>query len=356
MIGFDKHKPHPQLSMPKDIPGVSLIDNALSLRTALLASSDRGTTQSKDIHVDIDDKAGAGFIDFLEINDQFSMILSQCRWLQKQFVKYTGEGWIRFNFCLDTTASFLFNDFAQFDLKGAECRVFHQPVGVDCGHFISDDTPSMCVTLSAQREYLTSNLALEIEELDDPLRALLKDQSNEFFFERMPLTNEMARSVTDMIHSPYRNNLRRIHLESKAHELLCQAFHSMLYPSCDQIIPIRLTEKDNKQVKAAREIIDAEFINPPSVPALARQVGLNRNKLTYGFKYLFNMPILDYTIKLRLEKAWDYLQYSEMSIAQIADAVGYRHQASFSSAFKTHFGLPPKEVRKNQLRESLNKS
>ena len=345
----------PRLSMPANVPGVSLTDNAMSLRKVLLAdSTENNSTENNsagnnaDIHIDMDEKTGEGFIEFVEINDQFSMIISKCQWLEKQFVKYSGEGWIRFNFCLDTTASFLFDNIAQYDLRGAECRVFHQPVGVDCGHFINAKTPSICVTLSAQRDYLTTRLMPEIEQLDDPLRALLKNQGDDFFFERMPLSNQMARSVTDMVHSPYRNNLRRMHLESKAHELLCQAFYSMLYPSYEHIIPIRLTEADNRRIKQARDIIESDFIDPPSVPTLARLVGLNRNKLTYGFKYLFNMPILDYTIKLRLEKAWDMLQQTDLSIAQISSSVGYQHQASFSAAFKAFFSLSPREARKNR--------
>ena len=138
-----------------------------------------------------------------------------------------------------------------------------------------------------------------------------------------------------------------MHLESKAHELLCQAFYSMLYPSYEHVIPIRLTEADNRRIKQARDIIESDFITPPSVPTLARLVGLNRNKLTYGFKHLFNMPILDYTIKLRLEKAWDMLQQTDLSIAQISSSVGYQHQASFSAAFKAFFSLSPREVRKS---------
>jgi transcriptional regulator GlxA family with amidase domain len=35
----------------------------------------------------------------------------------------------------------------------------------------------------------------------------------------------------------------------------------------------------------------------------------------------------------------------QLPIAAVASAVGFRHQASFTSAFRAHFGLTPKQAR-----------
>ncbi len=331
---------------------VSLDNNGAMIREALLRSLSEHTVVASDsgcsVRVNIAEGDGEGFLEFMELSPGFNMIVSQCSWHVERNIVYRGEGWLRLNFCLQTDTRFAFSNSDEFDLVGAECRVFHQPVGMDCRHYLKKDSPSVCVTLSVKREHLTGFLKLQTSELDDTLQGFLNGRHDDFFFERYTLTPAMARVVWEMIQSTYRGHLRRVYFESKANELLCLAYDAAHFTEQYDIIPLKFSEQNRASLCRARSILDQSLQQPPSIPTLARMVGINRNKLTYGFKRWFGCTVFEYQLRVRMEAAWRLLETSSLPLGEIADLVGYQHQGSFSAAFKAYFNLLPKNVRLRQ--------
>ena len=334
------------LQMPRDVEHVRLDNGFSSLRACLVNALRDCDTSNDGMRLNIQEPDGEGFIEFFEFHPQFNVIVSQCRWTAEQVVKYDGEGWLRFNFCLDTTASFLFDDNARYDLSGAECRIFHHPVGMDCGHFLTSGSPSVCATVSIKRDYLMDRLQLPAEAMSDPLRSFLEGEHKDFFFERLTLSPSMREVVAQMLLTRYAGNLRRTFIEAKSMELICHAFDDACFPEREDVIPFRFDGRDRSLVESARTILDNALDSCITVPQLARRVGLNRNKLTYGFKHLYGISVFDYHTKIRFDAAWKLLQETDLSIADISHKVGYQHQASFTVAFKQRFGVTPKDARK----------
>ena len=85
--------------------------------------------------------------------------------------------------------------------------------------------------------------------------------------------------------------------------------------------------------------------HPPSLVDLSRIVGLNRNKLNHGFKVLYGDTAFNLLRHERLSKARSLLSDSDLSLPEIAFAVGYNSQANFTTAFRKHYGRTPKAVR-----------
>lgn len=56
---------------------------------------------------------------------------------------------------------------------------------------------------------------------------------------------------------------------------------------------------------------------------------------------------------IRLQRAAQTLAATEDSLAIIAEAVGYQSEAVFSTAFKRHFGVRPREYRVTRTAEFL---
>ncbi|MEW5424614.1 helix-turn-helix transcriptional regulator [Amorphus sp. 3PC139-8] len=107
---------------------------------------------------------------------------------------------------------------------------------------------------------------------------------------------------------------------------------------------VRLTTDDLAKLHAARDTLDACFDRPPSLSELSLHVGLNRRKLTAGFKLAFETTVADYVQTLRLDTAFQLLAAGNMNVATIAYKVGYA-PAHLSVAFRKRFGVSPKEVR-----------
>lgn len=55
--------------------------------------------------------------------------------------------------------------------------------------------------------------------------------------------------------------------------------------------------------------------------------------------------ISDYVRRVRMERAGRKLRMGAVDITEVAHAAGYATHASFSRAFKQHFGLSPSEFR-----------
>jgi transcriptional regulator GlxA family with amidase domain len=82
-----------------------------------------------------------------------------------------------------------------------------------------------------------------------------------------------------------------------------------------------------------------------SVGELAREVHLSRGQLQRLFKQEMGVLLGDYLVDQRLRKAADLLVSSNMSIKEIAFAVGYEHHSSFTRAFENRFSQSPKQYR-----------
>ncbi|KSV74443.1 hypothetical protein N182_27770 [Sinorhizobium sp. GL2] len=110
------------------------------------------------------------------------------------------------------------------------------------------------------------------------------------------------------------------------------------------------TARDLAMFERARDILATDFSESLTIPRLARKLGTNATKLKSGFRLLYGTTIFAYRNRHRMVRAMQLLAEDENSIAAVASAVGFRHQASFTSAFRGHFGVPPNQARQKLVR------
>ena len=63
--------------------------------------------------------------------------------------------------------------------------------------------------------------------------------------------------------------------------------------------------------------------------------------LAERFSALLGVPPMQYLKRWRLNVAARLLRGERTSVIQVAEAVGYESEASFSRAFKGEYGVPP---------------
>ena len=78
---------------------------------------------------------------------------------------------------------------------------------------------------------------------------------------------------------------------------------------------------------------------------LARRAATSRSVLDERFRAVLGRAPMAYLTAWRLQLAARHLRTSDLSMGEIADAVGYGSEASFSKAFKRHVGVSPGEWR-----------
>jgi AraC-like DNA-binding protein len=78
-----------------------------------------------------------------------------------------------------------------------------------------------------------------------------------------------------------------------------------------------------------------------TVDDLCREVGLSRSALADRFIRLIGVPPMHYLASWRMQVATQQLRNTSVSLAQLAEIVGYDSEAAFSRSFKKAFGTAP---------------
>lgn len=108
---------------------------------------------------------------------------------------------------------------------------------------------------------------------------------------------------------------------------------------------VLLREDEKYAVGLAKEILKNAMDHPPTIQELSRQVGLNKNKLQAGFRNTEGKSVAEYLRAVRMERALELLENQRLSIAEIAQAVGYKGKSNFYQSFTKTFGNTPLEIR-----------
>ncbi len=139
--------------------------------------------------------------------------------------------------------------------------------------------------------------------------------------------------------------VQQLRCRAKLWEILALQIASFTQPASPPN-PLGLTEYDQERLRFAHNYLLQHVQLPPTLPELARIVGLNEHKLKRGFKALFGKPTFAYLAEWRLLEARRLLLTdSALTAGEVAFELGYSSLPHFSAAFKQRFGLSPRALR-----------
>ncbi|MCG7383083.1 AraC family transcriptional regulator [Paenibacillus sp. ACRRY] len=162
-----------------------------------------------------------------------------------------------------------------------------------------------------------------------------------------PIVFELDNRIRTMIDSLIveLNNQHRSSLIMEANALeILNRFMIQLFELTP--IPAGFSRDDLRKLHMAREIMEACMVDPPSLLALSRQVGLNDFKLKKGFKAVFGSTVFEYVRQIRLDSAMKLLHNQGNNVTEAAMSVGYSNISAFSQQFYRKFGVKPSEIKK----------
>ncbi|WP_413205731.1 helix-turn-helix transcriptional regulator [Rhodospirillum sp. A1_3_36] len=105
-----------------------------------------------------------------------------------------------------------------------------------------------------------------------------------------------------------------------------------------------ITSAEVDRIHAARGLLVNALQDPPTLDQLALSVGMNRRKLTAGFRKVFGASVFCYLQEYRLREAHRMLCNEEASVSTVAHLVGYS-PAHFATAFRKRYGVSPRDIR-----------
>lgn len=136
----------------------------------------------------------------------------------------------------------------------------------------------------------------------------------------------------------------KVYRLGKSIELLCESIRLQ-----DELVPHAgdgaLSLEDARRVAAARRMIDERWSEKLTLDSIARACGLNRAKLTRGFRDMFSCTIAEALAERRLRQASLMLRTTDLPISSVGYENGYLNNASFARAFSRRFGVTPSDFR-----------
>jgi DNA gyrase inhibitor GyrI/AraC-like DNA-binding protein len=97
-----------------------------------------------------------------------------------------------------------------------------------------------------------------------------------------------------------------------------------------------------KNVNRVIDYINAHLHEPLLLDGIAALVHVSQRQLLRTMRTSLSEPLSAYIARQRVERAVMHMQTENLTLAALAEKVGYGNSQSFSKAFKKHFGLSPR--------------
>lgn len=153
----------------------------------------------------------------------------------------------------------------------------------------------------------------------------------------LPLTPAARLALESIRRCPYVGAARAMAIEARCNDLVVEILHALGQAGSTE--PVRGL-KDG--VHAAAAILDRELAEPPSLPDLARTVGLSESALKRGFRQFLGTTAFGHLRRRRMEHARALLDSDRATVVEASLIVGYSNPSHFAAAFRREFGINPK--------------
>jgi AraC-like DNA-binding protein len=107
-----------------------------------------------------------------------------------------------------------------------------------------------------------------------------------------------------------------------------------------------LSDHDIITARHIHALITSDLKTHYTLAGLSLRFHINTTTLEQAFTLLYGKPVHQYLIDYRMLQACAMLQDHNNKIEVIAIRLGYAGKASFTKAFRLHYGVPPSQYRR----------
>lgn len=197
-----------------------------------------------------------------------------------------------------------------------------------------------------------SAYGLKMDDLPTAVRDIVQGDGAFGRILSLPLEHRIASLVADTIDSPLEGEMLALQYAGRLTELVAYTFDAMRQSPSVKVHTLRRW-RDADLAQLAMEQLSRDYRRPPLFADLARELGSNPNRLQASFKGAFGITMAEYCLERRMREAQQLLLEGKLSVAQVAERVGYAHQSNFAAAFSAHLGMSPREYLKHRAPISL---
>lgn len=98
-----------------------------------------------------------------------------------------------------------------------------------------------------------------------------------------------------------------------------------------------------------KDYIDRHYMEPITLQSMGEALSISPYYLSHVFKQMSGYSPVQYLLRRRIGEAQTLLITTELSVARIAEMVGYDSQSYFNLQFTKNVGMPPSRYRHNYI-------
>ena len=209
----------------------------------------------------------------------------------------------------------------------------------DGGHFQANDK-KYTITAGSARLYRAGDKVISYKFNDVySVHFMISENNNKDVLEAIPtfFTLPNLKETVNMI-----EDLSSSLLENDNFGSVCKLCSLLSY-----IKPLTTPHARNKNIIASvKNYIDTNFNENITLESLSTIFYLHPVYLQRKFKQEYSLSPTDYTIKVRINHAKNYLISTNMSVEEISYKVGFSYPSYFIKTFKKHENCTPHQYRK----------
>lgn len=159
---------------------------------------------------------------------------------------------------------------------------------------------------------------------------------------QIPMSTRLHRTAEEIHDIRMHPDLIPSYLEARTLEALCLAMDRL----GSHLRPTRSAEEH--RIKVIHDLlprIESHLSQQITVESMAREAGMSARDFSSAFQHVMGIKFAEHVSRLRLERARDMLETSQLPLKHIAHLVGYQHTSNLSTALRKAFGLSPRELR-----------
>ena len=305
---------------------------------------------------------GTGYITGIDTDGGLGVLLYDCTFNQETELSFSVNEVhpLKFLYVLEGSIEHHF----QHEEKNLHKIEEYQTAIVACelknGHVLTfrADKNTRIHSLEINRKTFSEKMGCDLRNLKGDLKTVFEDVgAKRTFYYRDHFSLELADLFKKMYDFGEVDYLRKIYLEGIAYQVLVKQIIFYLDSQKDENNSRLLRTSEVEQVRQAVDYIEEHIAETPGIEEIAKEVGLNANKLQHGFKMLFDSTINKFIHKTRLDIARNLLLHTDYNISEVAYSVGIKSKSYFSHIFKEYYKITPTEFQqKNKARRRNSNS
>jgi AraC-like DNA-binding protein len=288
---------------------------------------------------------GTGYIKAKEIAPGLQVLINEC--VTAVDISFKRESALHDSYTLRFDEV---KNLKQFSLKIDEDEIMDDPM-IYSGAFLSNamfdvsytanaGIEDRCVNIYFTAKWLEENIG--INSTDEVFKKYFSLKTSSLNFEILNL--EYRSLMEDIFELDDTRPMHDVTLHNRVMLLLEKFLRSLYTKLNNPEKSINISEATLKQIIKVESILVGNlFVQPPTIPALARIAMMSETKLKNVFKAVYGYNIYEYYQKNRMLKARQLLRSKKMSVKETGIALGFKNLSNFTIAYKKEFNVLPSE-------------